>query len=257
MLVSTLSLTGADTIKLFLTVLLWVISLTALAKPLLFVSSEYTPYVMKSGKGKMIGIMPDLINAAFADSGVSVNYQLVPWKRAESLVQQGKAFAAFPYSKTEQREAQFYFSDVVLEFQPALFYLAENFPGGFTWQSFAQLKPYRIASVIGYAPNRHFERYGIPTIIVSEESGALTMIKGKRADFFLLDSKVGRHLIKKLFPSSVHEFRHTTSPDVTGSYYLMVSKAEQQNKTILLHFNQGLQSLRASGEYQRILRRYE
>lgn len=220
------------------------------------VTSEYAPYVFKGENGKVTGLMPELVSAALPLHNENISFVIVPWKRAETMVAKGQATAAFPFSRNEERRERFVFSDKVIDFQPALFYLKKNFPNGFQWRSIPQLKPYRIASVNGYAPNPYFAQFQIPTIIVNEELGAMTMINGNRADFFLLDSRVGWHLIRENFAVQQSNFAHSTTDAIGGKYYLMFGKDNPDGHQILKSFNEGLAAIKASGKFQEIVSQY-
>ncbi|XOV79420.1 MAG: substrate-binding periplasmic protein [Aestuariibacter sp.] len=243
--------------KFSIALLLLLCSSVGTAKELLMVSSEYAPYVMQDEQGNVTGLMPDLIHAALPNFESQISFQLVPWKRAESLVEQGKAFAAFPYSKNDDRSKRFHFSEPVLDFQPGLFYRKANFPEGFNWGSIGQLRQYRIASVTGYAPNQVFAKHQVPTIIVSNELAALTMIYGNRADFFLLDNRAAWHLIRTHFQRNQDDFASATNASINGRYYLMVSRVQPENLALLNKFNNGMRQLKESGQYQAILQRYQ
>ncbi|MBU2292694.1 MAG: transporter substrate-binding domain-containing protein [Gammaproteobacteria bacterium] len=68
------------------------------------------------------GVVPQLLNEAFATQGVSVEYGFFPWKRAYTEVKQGRWQASAIWGRTPEREADCLFSAVVYRDEVVLFY---------------------------------------------------------------------------------------------------------------------------------------
>lgn len=80
----------------------------ALAEKLVFVTSEFPPYVLMEN-GQLTGIHVEVIREICKRSGIEPDIQAVPWKRALKEVSEGRAACIFSPKKTEERETFLYF----------------------------------------------------------------------------------------------------------------------------------------------------
>lgn len=73
--------------------------------------TDYAPYV--SDKVLEGGMMTQVIRAAYADQGVTLQVIFVPRKRGYRMVQQGEALGAFSWQRTKEREHNFIVSSAL------------------------------------------------------------------------------------------------------------------------------------------------
>ena len=73
-------------------------SSTFAATEVVFVTGEWEPFSSKSLPNK--GIATELITIICKEAGINPTFNFVPWPRAEVAIEEGTAFAAFPYALT-------------------------------------------------------------------------------------------------------------------------------------------------------------
>lgn len=238
-----------------LLVLSYLCSIARAQEPLVFVTSDYPPYVIEdSGLAK--GIVPDLIRAIFKDTGIEVEFSFQPWNRGQKSVTQGAAFAGFPYVITEQRAEIFDFSDPFVAFIPKFFYKKTQFPLGFSWQKLQDFHGYRMGGVRGFWYEPAFNALGLKVNYVSTDLQNMNMLLKERIDFTLIDELVGWHLIKTHFPEQMLAFAVADKPESSTTLHLMVSRNYPNAKALTQVFNQGLKRVKENGHYQEILHNY-
>lgn len=97
-----------------LVVVIWALSLNVWSvTPIQLVTLDYPPYIV-SEEGELTGVAIDLVEAVFKELNVPISIQVLPWARALSNVQFGRADAIFTAFKTSDREAFADFSHQVL-----------------------------------------------------------------------------------------------------------------------------------------------
>jgi len=75
---------------------------SSLAGKLLFVSSDWPPYVFAEN-GQATGIDVEIVREVCKRSSIDVNIRLVPWKRAVFMVKKGNAAGLFSAKHTKER----------------------------------------------------------------------------------------------------------------------------------------------------------
>ncbi|MCG9750702.1 transporter substrate-binding domain-containing protein [Vibrio brasiliensis] len=83
------------------------------ATPIQLVTLDYPPYIV-SKEGELSGVAVELVEAVFKELNVPISIQVLPWARALSNVQFGRADAIFTAFKNPEREQFADFSHQVL-----------------------------------------------------------------------------------------------------------------------------------------------
>ncbi|MDE1461166.1 substrate-binding periplasmic protein [Spartinivicinus poritis] len=68
----------------------------------LIVGEEWPPFEFKDGE-EVVGIDVDIVTHIFKEMNIPVTFKMLPWKRAWSMVEEGKADAVFSTSFKEKR----------------------------------------------------------------------------------------------------------------------------------------------------------
>jgi len=236
----------------FLPVLL--ISLLCQAETVTIMTGEYQPYTSTHAGGARI--MQDLVTRAFAQENITVSYQYAPWKRCEAEVETGRAFAAIPYFKTEERSQRFEFSDPVIYSINRFFYNRERFPSGFEWQHLEEFRPYTFGGVQGYWYIRTLEAAGISVDPIQSDIQNMRKLVHQRIDFTIIDELTGKHLLQ-LFPTSeADKISMLEKPESIQPFHLLISRQYPNAEQLTHRFNRGLEKLKQSGEYRRTFEQY-
>lgn len=83
------------------------------AVPLQLVTLDYPPYIVQQQE-QLSGVAVELVETVFDELNVPISIEVLPWARALSNVQFGRADAIFTAFKNPQREQFAYFSKEVL-----------------------------------------------------------------------------------------------------------------------------------------------
>jgi len=86
----------------------------------LLVTGEWAP--LTSEKIEDMGFFTAIVGSVFEEMGVNYTIKFYPWNRCEMLVEEGVAFAAFPYTMTEERTEKYWFSSPIYNVQTRMFY---------------------------------------------------------------------------------------------------------------------------------------
>ena len=202
------------------------------------------------------GVVPQLINEAFATQGVSVEYGFFPWKRAYTEVKQGRWQASAIWGRTPEREADCLFSAVVYSDEVVLFYDREkpiNWNGSLA--ATEQLKGLRIGIPLGSAKQPVLEQAEQRGWVRYEASGDelinLRKLAAGRIDAVDIVKGSGSHMLKQLSPQERAHLTTTQTYD-TWDYHLIFSRQLPESERLQQLFDQGLRELKASGRYAQL-----
>lgn len=236
-----------------LSILLINVKFNLAADRIVMATGEWAPYT--SEKADNYGLFVEIVSAVTKEMGRTPIYKFYPWKRCENQVQLGKAWAAFPYARTEEREKMFAFSRDVISAKSVFFYY-KNRMKAVTWEKLEDLRPYRIGGVLGYFYKKEFEdaklnvQYSTKEIMNIEK-----LIKG-RIDLCPLNEPVGWEMIKSNYPDEMKNFAILKKAHQRSPLHIMVLKTNPESMRMLEQFDTALQKIKTTGIYEQILRHY-
>lgn len=220
----------------------------------LLVTNEYMPYVNTSAKEK--GFISEVVLAAFKEVGVNARIEYRPWRRCAMMVEDGKAFGAFPYGVTQKRMKYAMFSDQIWECRNVFFYLKGRL-GKYDFYGLDPLRRFGIAGTSGHFYEEIFTKAGLRVDYAPGEASGIRKIWEMRSDLFAEDELVGWTLISRIFPNYKHMFASTPTSWNVNPQHIMVSKAYPGSKELMEKFNAGLKAVRENGTYDAILDKYQ
>ncbi len=218
-------------------------------------TGDYPPFTSETMDGK--GFFSEIVTAAFKEMGEEVSFSFFPWKRCESVVQKGDFFAAIPYSKSEEREKIFDFSDIGHVTEELLFYYApQNDLSSFNYTSYSDLKPYKIAGMLGYYYVEAMKKAGLKLDNTPNEIAAFKKLISGRVDLIPIDKTTGMTLIKENFPKELANIKTVKNPLGASYSLLMISRKYPDAKALTEKFNMGLKKIQENGTYDAILKKH-
>lgn len=220
----------------------------------ILVTSEWIPYTSETMKGG--GMVTEIVSAAFKESGLDIEYQFVPWLRAEEYVREGRAYAVFPYVKTDIRKETYDFSGALVGSAQTFFYLKQNIDTDLTWERYEDLKNYKIGGTFGFWYVPALEAAGLDVDTANSDEMGIQKLYRRRFDLFAVDELHGWAIVKKLYPNQVDLFGSTNQALKADDYRLMVSRTYPDAVSITKQFNAGLQRIKRNGVYSAILDKY-
>lgn len=227
---------------------------TPAGEPLLrLTNGEWPPYLSETLPH--YGLASRIVTEAFAVQGIKVEYGFFPWPRSLALAQDGSWAGSAVWFKNEEREKDFYYSDPIIEVQYVFFHL-KTF--SFDWQSYEDLAEVRIGATLEYD-------YG-PAFTEAEQSGQIKVervpadeqnfdkLLAGRIDIFPLDLEVGLNMLQKNFTSEqIALITYHPLPVRSDPGYLLLSKKVAGNEELIQVFNEGLQKLKESGQFEQFV----
>ncbi|MDE1462587.1 substrate-binding periplasmic protein [Spartinivicinus poritis] len=224
------------------------------ADPLKLTNGEWPPYLSKEYKHH--GLISHIVTEAFKQSGVTVEYGFFPWKRAFKEAQEGKKWAgSVVWTKNPDREADFVFSDTVIELKEVFFHRKDL---QFDWSTMKDLSKYKIGASIGYSYGDAFAKAEADKLInvarTAKDETSLKKLAAGRIDLFPATLEVGYALIAdKLDEASGKLLTNHPKPLRETSYHLILSKKVANSEELIKKFNEGLAKIKSSGVYDKML----
>lgn len=242
----------------------WSMALAALpcfsqGENLLMVTLEHPPHSF-SVHGKVTGASTELLQQVLTQMGYTPDFQILPWQRAQAMIETGEAAGIYTYTQTPQRLAAAYFSNPVSFTSDVLFKRKSD---AVTWKSFADLRPYRVGAS---------ERYNYPIdfleaakrgefaleYVYGENANLqnLKKLKERRIDLFICNPDVCGFIIKTKAPEldDLDHIPHLIAP--LRSFHVGFSKKWPKARAIRDEFNNVFDEMLNSGKLRQIYDHY-
>lgn len=214
------------------------------------VDAAYPPYMF--GTDPAQGLYPEIIRAAFAGVGISVNVVGYPWKRALTLGHEGAAAVGGIYQNLN-RMAAFDYSDPIYRETLRVVVKAGH---AFSYRGVVDLSGKRVGINRGWSYGEVFDSARRAGRFVAEEAADnqanLTKLMLGRLDCIIADNLSLSQLVGRM--GWAGKVEALDLPAAVNSVHLVFAK--RSGKAVLLErFNQGLVRIKENGTYARILDR--
>lgn len=223
------------------------------AKDIVIMTGEWKPYVSATLDG--YGFTAEVVSQAFLAVGIRPTIKIAPWTRCESMVKNGKAFAAFPYTKNELRVVFANFSEPIAVSRTVFFYRKDKL-GEFDFTHLNNLKSFLLGGTRGYYYEPMFKKAGLLVDYADDEATSFRKLYRGRIDLLPVNELVGWELVRKLFPDNTSNIAITKSALTENKLSLMVSKKYPGAEKLLKKFNDGLKRIKENGIYLEIFKKY-
>jgi len=217
---------------------------------------EYTPYIAKDLKHH--GLASHIVTEAFALVGYDAELIFSSQRRA---YEDGKSRydGTFLWFRNPQREADFFFSDPIIEETQYFFHL-KSFK--ISWHTLDDLKGMDVGGINGFYYGPEYKQYvddkKIAVDLAVEDVHNFRKLLAGRIQLFPQELRVGYDAIRKYFsPEEAALFTHHPKPLYTNFSYLLLSRSDPDNRRIMEEFNKGLRLLRESGRYEQFVKAFE
>ena len=222
-------------------------------------TEEYPPYT--SQNLRHFGIDAHIVSEAFKTQGITVEFQFFPGARSYKLARIGKYDATLPWAKRAGREADFFYSDPVIDVDNEhLFFRKEK---ALDWDprapDYGVLRGKRFGAIISYNYGKLFQEAESDSVVtvsrVSDLKQAFSMLLIDRVDVVISKERVAQHVLNTSF-SKAETAAFTSLPEQFKqvSYdYLLISKKSLHGVDFLHAVNRGLKVLMDSGKYEQFL----
>ncbi len=213
-------------------------------------NGEWPPFFSKDLT--KYGVTSHIVQEAFALENIQVKYEWYPWKRALHLARVGELNASIGWSKTEKREKDFLFSDIIINGNVVFFYLKSQ---SFDWYNFDDLKDIRIGSILDYQYGTKMQEIknleGTDIFEVVDEKKLFQMLLKGRFHVIIINLDVGYGILNKYFSKEkVNSITYHKKVFHNEKLRLLFSNEIKENKVLLKKFNKGLQRLKDNGKFE-------
>jgi len=239
----------------FVAIVVWIaVAHTATAEEKIsIVTSEWIPYC-----GRFLpnnGIEPEIVSAALQREGWEAEFTFMAWARALRLVRDGKHDAITSASFTEERAADYIYSESYMG-SPIVFYKRKD--ASITWNTLKDLKPYRIGMVRANSYSPEFDKADFLHKVTSRNDVlSLKKLILRQADLVVMNRFAGHHIIEnKLASHEKGEVEVLEPPLHMDKLHLMFSRKAPDASKKLAAFNAGLKKISEDGTLKRILEKH-
>ncbi|MEH6347198.1 MAG: transporter substrate-binding domain-containing protein [Bermanella sp.] len=248
-------------IKLLICLVVFVFSWQIASQPLpkelnLVTGDDFKPWTDRSLENG--GVITEIVQAVFKNINVETQVGWLPWKRGYQRVVSGSnnTFATFPYSYSNTRTSDVYYSIPLLISGLTIFVLEDN-PTPKDYKDQSDLEGLRFCTGLGYAFDDFvalLEAKKVTLLTLSNVENCFLNIKAGRADAVVLNKHVGWGMIHSLYEKD-HGFR-ALKEHKPSVYHLVVNKSYPNTLDILNEFNKSLVQLQKSGGVDEIINRH-
>ncbi|WP_269530782.1 ABC transporter substrate-binding protein [Chitinimonas sp. BJYL2] len=236
--------------------LLFVFGLPAvLAQPLLLLGAEddWYPYAALR-EGQPAGMAVELVRAAYAEVGIQVRLQPLPYARCMKLTQAGRLAGCFNTLRNPLIEQQYRWHAQPLFRGRIGIYARNGMPQGEV--DIHRLRGKRIAITNGYDYGAAFD--GDPTMrrdVGQSDLDALRKLAAGRVDYALVYDRIVAAILREHpgLRGRIHLVGTLIEPDIYVSFSRKHADAARASQLL----DEGLTRLRKRGEYARIEARWQ
>ncbi len=195
------------------------------------------------------GFEVEIMVAALAEAGDSVELSFYPWARALALTEEGEADLLCGCSQDSARQERLLVSDPIGRLSVGLFALAR--PGAASPQPGA-LQGQEVGVVAGYNLVADLRAAGAIPVAVDSDAAGLRMLEGGRFPLFYGFADSVRFTVNEQRMAIALDFRELRAE----SNYVCFSRRAGDAQARADRFNRGLAAIRADGRLGAIRRRY-
>ena len=199
-------------------------------------TGEWPPYTSENAPEQ--GALTAVVRGILLRMGAEPGIRFYPWKRCYELVLRGEIWAAFPYSRTEERAKQVLFSDPISYSDTALFHTGD--PPLPEYRTLDDLKGLRVGGIDGYFYREALDKAGLDVQYCLDETSAFKMLLADRFDVVLVNILVGRQIIRDQFPEHADSFKILNGLYSRNELRLIVSRDYPGARELLEAFNAAL-----------------
>lgn len=211
---------------------------------------DWPPFFVENEPGQ--GTVARLVRDIFAEQGYEVTFHFLPWKRAYREAASGRHDATAIWMHAEEREADFIYSNAVMQERFVLFYRKDD---PIQWDTLPDLAGLTIGGSIGYSYGPEFDQ-AVEHNTLSIEWAASTDLNFRkllygRIDAFPEEINVGYHILRRETDNPESwKITHHPKPILENESFLLFPRNDPDTPGLAAVFNQGLRSFREDGRYQ-------
>lgn len=231
------------------------LSETASAQPyLLAAEDDYYPFSAEID-GRLVGLVPELCEAAFQAMGQDVQFQTGPYSRALMLVRTGQVVGGFTGAIDGSNESDFHWHKTPLGSVRLVIWARSG--SGESGLDARDLEGRTVAVTHGFFyPDAIDGNETIRKAVAPSDQSALKMLALGRSDYALVTESVGYKILEASRDPSLKGRVEMVGLIDEIPLYVFFSRTHPEGEAAAALFQQGLEALMGNGEHERILRRW-
>jgi len=217
--------------------------------------ASYPPFEIMTEKGELSGVHIEMVQQVAKSLNLDVEFQSLPWKRAQYLIKQGKADAITYMGRSAEREkfAIFRQNNILSHTTNALFIRKADKDLIHYSGDFDQLKPHKMGFISGYSYGNKFNSVNWPNINDTAHDEVVLL-----KQLFMNRFTVGIGEINRMkyfarqenFSEQLYFLQPHLSPI---PQYIAFSKG---NEILADKFAEAMKEYKGSSDYQALLNKY-
>lgn len=240
-------------LRLLLILLLLCVSSAVRAGEVLRVAADrWPPYADRQAPGN--GVAVHLVQAALKRAGYASEYIEVPWPRVLHGVANGEYDLVADAWYSAEREAFAVYSEPYMVNRVRLI---KRQGAPITFAKLADLYPYRIAMVRGYAYSEAFDSDPkLRRVAVFSFVNAALMLQAGRVDLTLEDEITARVHFNGDLAELKDQLEFLPLPLTENGLHILVGRHVPQHAEIVAAFDKAIREMKADGSYDALLREH-
>lgn len=215
-------------------------------------STDYPPYFSPQLPGD--GVVAAITRAALAKHGHTLQLHYRPWARLMAEVKAGQ-FDGVMAIWYEPARAEYLHYSLPLVNTVTGFYGRVDKP--VATQPLSALRSRVIGTVRGYKNPDVFDRAGLKQELAADDLTNLRKLAAGRLDLVLVDKVLAQYLADSLSPAERQAIRWQEPPLQVMPMHVGFQQGLPDGAQLLADFNDGLQTLRKSGQLAALIRQYK
>lgn len=224
---------------------------------------DFPPYITDTDD--RLGVISDIVRESFAQTGINLDLQLVPWRRSYRAVRRGDYPASYSWAYSDERAEEFHMSDPVFAISNQLL---TTYPGLGSWEALATVgtpeQPPILCVPIGWKVASEIASFvedgTIERISPSNPRQCLELMRAGRTNIIYLPAMTALYHIDAI----QSEEPLAASKEWPALYGIEVPSGlavtqhvlftrDEAGRALRDRFDAGLSALVKSGRYQKIL----
>lgn len=219
----------------------------------LVTGNNYFPYTDERIPGG--GLASVLVKAVFEQMGLQANLTFASWPDGYQATKEGRYLATFPYIRTQEREAEFLYSDELFAVRPHVFMNYRNAPG--------LTQPSDLAGKILCVPQGWGVDDYLKDVVASGQLrvydktsvvGCFKLLRDGKVDAISIDRRLGTAGARAVKQGAWFKVRRLTID--SSPNYLIIPRSLPGAQEWMDRFNEAKNELRMNGTIARLIQSY-
>jgi polar amino acid transport system substrate-binding protein len=225
---------------------------------ILIVTGEYAPYTTELDENR--GFLTELMEEVLNESGIDYEIKFYPWKRCMEMVDNGEAWASFPYGYSKEYAQTYDYSTPIIKSRHRFYYLNSNDKiekDVLPYTKISDFTNYTFGGANGYwyGTRSDLENHGVKVEWANDTDALIKMLHSGRIDFFIEDELVCDEAIGRIYPDETNKFSKLPNDAMLQEYFLLISKNYNNTTKLQEQFNNAFVTLENNGKLNNLLKK--